>query len=42
MMAQVYPGTPGNPVSVRRKHSPAPLVVVGAVVLLLGAVFGVA
>ena len=42
MMAQVYPGTPVNPVSVRRKHSPAPLVVVGAVVLLLGAVFGVA
>ncbi len=42
MMAQAYPGTPGYPVSAKRKHSLAPLVVVGVVVLLLGVVFGVA
>ena len=42
MMAQAYPGAPGYPVTAKRKHSPAPLVVVGVVVLLLGVVFGVA
>ena len=42
MMAQAYPGTLGYPVSAKRKHSVAPLVVVGVVVLLLGVVFGVA